>query len=164
VSCLDSASVQNRRFREDASLPRLCPFDFAQGRPFDFAQGRPFDFALTAHSLRPTAYGLRIPSRQPSAVSRWRTQRLPGSSCQGQSPLIRHFRFPLCSCPLSRGVLTLGLEKRDQGIQGSRNQVPAVGHSIPLSLICLTCASDARYADGVPLPSAPGRRSWSVGR
>jgi len=25
-------SVQDRRFREDVSLPRFCPFDFAQGR------------------------------------------------------------------------------------------------------------------------------------
>jgi len=28
-----STRMQHRRFREDVSLPRLCPFDFAQGRP-----------------------------------------------------------------------------------------------------------------------------------
>ena len=29
---VQSTSVQDRRFREDVSLPRFCPFDFAQGR------------------------------------------------------------------------------------------------------------------------------------
>jgi len=109
---------------------------------------------------------------------------VPASSCQGQrtkykgqwgrrkekwrSPVIRHFHFPLCSCPLyykrtgsssprrylssallSRGILTLDFEKRDEGYRDrgiKRRQLVALSLCpfIPLSLICLTCASDAR--------------------
>ena len=105
-----------------------------------------------------TAYSLRRSDSEPSAVSR---KPMADAGCRGHRAKDKgrstkdeamgkekgemaksgHSSFPLCSCPLSlppcpssRGVLTLGFEKRDQGTRGSRDQVPAVGHSIPLSL------------------------------